>query len=384
MEAKFAMVMLEGGIQLMGPMNPAAIDHHHDLFLGFPEGGHDLVQILAKLLRIKVRHDFVEDFGGPILHGANHAEQHAAGDPAPGAILHPRLAFAGLLTFDLTLAQGTYREASALGGAPPTRPRQGKAPEDRFVGIEQNDLAPARPVFEGREVDRAIREVCGIGIKTPGGAVVAYFFFFNTPRTLSRPRWTPVSRANTVASSRQLHWEWSEPCWRGSSSTRRLRCLSSSQVTLGGRPERGRSLRPCVPWCAKRWTHLRRAEYVNWRVSETVWRRCPLTTSRTACARRKTRASFVCFKKVSKVGRASSGKWSLRVRMRGVSTIKYYKNMKIHHSTSCSYPLIGTKFFRLEFPRSCFTTSHASGSSSRAAASHRAASIKLIRSRATC
>jgi hypothetical protein len=25
-----------------------------------------------------------------------------------------------------------------------------------------------------------------------------------------------------VASSRQLHWEWIEPCWRGSSSTRRL------------------------------------------------------------------------------------------------------------------------------------------------------------------
>jgi hypothetical protein len=26
-------------------------------------------------------------------------------------------------------------------------------------------------------------------------------------RMLSRPSWTPVSRAKTVASSRQLHWE---------------------------------------------------------------------------------------------------------------------------------------------------------------------------------
>src|SRR5438128_920972 len=85
-------------------------------------------------------------------------------------------------------------------------------------------------------------------------------------------------------------------------------------------------MRPLTPWAAKRWTHFRSAEYVKCSVSETVWRRCPLTTSRTAWARRKTRASFVCFKKVSKVGRASLEKCSLRVRMRGVSTIKYYKN----------------------------------------------------------
>src|SRR5215831_16053366 len=54
------------------------------------------------------------------------------------------------------------------------------------------------------------------------------------------------------------------------------------------------------------------------------------------------------------VDRASSGKRSLRVRIVVRSTIKYYKNMKIHHYTSCSYPLIGTKFFRLKLPRSCY------------------------------
>src|SRR5262245_51819719 len=107
---------------------------------------------------------------------------------------------------------------------------------------------------------------------------------------------------------------------------RQLRCCSTSQVTLGGRPERGRSTSPWRPWLAKRCTHFRRAEYVNWSVSETCWMRWPLTTSRTAWARRKTRASLVCFKKVSKVGRAASGKCSLRVRMRVVSRIKYYKN----------------------------------------------------------
>src|SRR6059036_842888 len=65
---------------------------------------------------------------------------------------------------------------------------------------------------------------------------------------------------------------------------------------VGGRPGRGRSARLCTPEWAKRWTHLRSAEEVKWSVSETVWRRWPLTTSRTAWARRNTRASLVCFK----------------------------------------------------------------------------------------
>src|SRR5262245_2282029 len=49
-------------------------------------------------------------------------------------------------------------------------------------------------------------------------------------------------------------------------------------------------------------------------------------TSRTACARRKTWASWVCLRKVSQVGRASSGKWSLRVRTVVASRQKYYKH----------------------------------------------------------
>ena len=104
MEAKRAVVVLKGRVELVRPMHPAAIDDHHDLFLGFPEGGHDLVQILAKLLRIKMWDNLIEDFRGPILDGANDAEQHPAGDAAPGAILPPRLAFEGFLAFDLALA----------------------------------------------------------------------------------------------------------------------------------------------------------------------------------------------------------------------------------------------------------------------------------------
>ena len=130
--------------------------------------------------------------------------------------MSPCLAFEGRLAFDLTLAQRAGGEASALGCAPPAGAGQGKAPQDRFVFIDQNDLAPTRLVLEGSKFERAISEVCGVGIEATSGTIVAYFLFFKTLRTLSRPSWTPVCWASTVASSRQLHCEWMEPCWRGS------------------------------------------------------------------------------------------------------------------------------------------------------------------------
>ena len=67
MEAQLAVVVLQGRVELVRPMKPAAVDDHHDLFAGFAEGRQDLMEILAQLLGIKVRHDFREDFGGPIL-----------------------------------------------------------------------------------------------------------------------------------------------------------------------------------------------------------------------------------------------------------------------------------------------------------------------------
>ena len=216
MEAKLIVVVVESGVELVRPMDPAAIDDHHDLFVRFAEGRHHLMEVLTQLLGIKVGHDFIEDFGGPILDGANDAEQHAAGDAAPGAILPPRLAFAGFLAFDLALAQWPYREASTLGGVPPARAGQGKAPQDGFVGIEQNDLPTASLGLEGSKFQSPISEVSGVGLQATGGTIVAYFLFFKTLRTLSRPSWTPVCWASTVASSRQLHCEWMEPCWRGS------------------------------------------------------------------------------------------------------------------------------------------------------------------------
>jgi len=126
------------------------------------------------------------------LDRADDAEQHPARDATPRAILQPRVAFEGLLAFDLTLAQRACGDARALGCVPPARAGQGKTPEDRFVFIEQNDLTTACLVFEGGEFERAVGEISRGGIQSASGTVEAYRVFFKTPRTLSRPSWTPV------------------------------------------------------------------------------------------------------------------------------------------------------------------------------------------------
>src|SRR5215471_5607366 len=136
MEAQLLAVVVEGRVELVGPMEPAAIDNHHDLFAGFPKDVHDLMKVLAEFLGIKMGDDLIEDARGPILDRADDTEQHAAGDPTPGAMAEPRLAFEGLFAFDLTLAQRAYGEAWAQRCAPPAHPRQCKAPQDRFVFVQ--------------------------------------------------------------------------------------------------------------------------------------------------------------------------------------------------------------------------------------------------------
>ena len=136
MEAKLTVVVLKRRVELVCPMNPTAIDDHHDLFVRFTEGRHHLMDVLTQFLGIKVGHDFIEDLGGAILDRADDAEQHATGDAAPRAILEPRLPFERFVAFDLTLTQGAGGKASALGFAPPARAGQGKAPQDRFIFVE--------------------------------------------------------------------------------------------------------------------------------------------------------------------------------------------------------------------------------------------------------
>jgi hypothetical protein len=102
---------------------------------------------------------------------------------------------------DLTLGQWPRGEATALCFAPPAGPGEGKAPQNRFIFIQQNDLAPAGPGLQGGECERSPRELSGLGSEPPRGTARAAVFFFHTSRTLSRLSWTPVWRARTVASS---------------------------------------------------------------------------------------------------------------------------------------------------------------------------------------
>jgi hypothetical protein len=153
MQSKLSVPVLQCGSQLFGPMDATAINNHHDLFVVLAKDAHDLMNILAQGVGVKMRHDLIEDFRGAILDGAQDAEQHPARDPTPRAILRPRLALETFFTFDLALAQWACGQARALGFAPPARSGQGKTPEDRFVFIEQNDLATTSLVLEGCEVE---------------------------------------------------------------------------------------------------------------------------------------------------------------------------------------------------------------------------------------
>ena len=171
--------------ELVRPVDATAVGDHAHLFPRMAKKGHHLMAILTEPLRVKLRDNLIDDARGAILHGTDDAEQHAARDPASGAILHPCLAFEGFRAFDLTLAQRAHSEAGALHFAPPTRPGQGKTPEDSFIFIEQNDLTPAGPVLEGREFKRSPRQLSGVRREPSCGSAVADVFFL-TRRGRSR------------------------------------------------------------------------------------------------------------------------------------------------------------------------------------------------------
>lgn len=171
--------------QLVGAVDATAVDDHDHLFAGVAKEGHDLMDILTKPLRLKMRDNLIEDFCGAILDGAYDAEQHTTGHTAPTPIAHPLLAFEGLVAFDLARRQGPGGEAIPLGFAPPTSARQGKAPEDGFILIEQNDLITTGLVLQSGEFERGIREGRWLGIKSTGGTTVIDVFFLR-PRGRAR------------------------------------------------------------------------------------------------------------------------------------------------------------------------------------------------------
>src|SRR5688572_14763257 len=83
--------MLEGGVELVSPVDTAAIGHHDHLFTAWAKHLHDLVDILPEFLSIKVGHEFVEDARGAVLDRADDMHQDPTRDAAPGAIGLPDL-----------------------------------------------------------------------------------------------------------------------------------------------------------------------------------------------------------------------------------------------------------------------------------------------------
>jgi hypothetical protein len=104
-EAKLRLPVGQRRRELVGPVDATPVDDHDHRLSGGAKEGHDLVDVLAKPLRIQMGDDFREDFRGAILDGPQNAEPHATGHPTPGAIACPRLTFVGLLASDLTRSQ---------------------------------------------------------------------------------------------------------------------------------------------------------------------------------------------------------------------------------------------------------------------------------------
>jgi hypothetical protein len=216
LEAQRALIMVEGRVERVRPMDPAAIDNHPDLLARCAEGRQHVREIVAHCLGIKVRHDCREDFRRPLVDRTHDVEQDPAGDPTPRAILQPRVPCEPLVACDLPRTQRSCAQARALGCAPLARPRPGKTPADGCIVIEQHALALAGLGLQGGTCESSTRQSSRRGSKAPWRAPGASAFVLHAQRTRSRPSWTPVSRAKTVASSRQLHGEYMEPCSRGS------------------------------------------------------------------------------------------------------------------------------------------------------------------------
>jgi hypothetical protein len=151
-QAKLLVPVRQRGREFVGSVDATAVNDHDDFFPRRAKERHHLMDILAKSLGIKLGDDFIEDFRGAILDGAQDTEQDTTGDATPTPIVPPRLTFERLFVFDLACTEGAGGEAKTLACmAPPARPRERKTPDNRFIFIEQNNLAPLGAVFEGRQ-----------------------------------------------------------------------------------------------------------------------------------------------------------------------------------------------------------------------------------------
>jgi hypothetical protein len=70
MQPKLSVPVLQSRRQFFGPLAATAIGNHNDLFLSVAKDGHDLMDILAQPLRLKMGDNLIDDARGAILHRA--------------------------------------------------------------------------------------------------------------------------------------------------------------------------------------------------------------------------------------------------------------------------------------------------------------------------
>jgi hypothetical protein len=108
------MVVVEGGVELVRPMDAAAIDDHPALLPGLAAGRHHWMDLLAPCPGINRRDDLREACGGALLDGTENAAPHPAGAAAPRALRGPRWARARLFPLAVALAPRARGQAGTL------------------------------------------------------------------------------------------------------------------------------------------------------------------------------------------------------------------------------------------------------------------------------
>ncbi|SRR6266568_3229058 len=79
MKLKATCVVGQRGGEFPRPMDPAALDDHHDLFAGVAKDAHDLMEILVQFLGINMRHALREEARGASWTAPQDAEQDVVG-----------------------------------------------------------------------------------------------------------------------------------------------------------------------------------------------------------------------------------------------------------------------------------------------------------------
>ena len=284
------------------PLAAAALDAQHHLLARWAEGRPPWRAIVTARLGIHGRHDWREACGGARGASAEDAEPPAPREAAPRAGRPPRLPWVTGVLWARALAQRAGGPASPRGAVPPAPPGPGQAPHARCLCLAHAALPSPGAVLQGRACTSARGESRRRGRAPARGTAGASRVFFQSQRPRARPR----------------PWEARAPGWRGAGAPRRWRGGAKAPVTVGGRPERGRSRTPWSPSWANRCPPRRRAACATGQVAATAATCGPAPPAWTACARRQTRAAWVGWSTVSQVESAGSGTWLVRGRIAGL------------------------------------------------------------------